>query len=325
MYSNYGGTGLGLWISRSIIQKMGGDIKIKSKVGLGTNMIVVFRSEICPEVSMLSSADHKSISLFKQNIRGKKCVVVDDIPDNTYILQQLLSQNGLSVITMSRAQDALEAYKHSTDIDLVITDLRMPGMSGQTLIMEIRKVEAETNRRRTPIMVLTGEASRDERIACLSQYGADDYLLKPIKLQDLMASVEGLLLKRQKVRTPKRIMVIDDDVMSRKLIITLIRQDGDDAVGFGSIAEAKSEINTNFDKYHCILLDSQLPDGVGLDFMLHYTELLVSRGGKQLPVISMSGNSSHEQEKLYRGYVMHAFLEKPVSKAQLLDVLHSLP
>ncbi|MDR3395589.1 MAG: response regulator [Parasulfuritortus sp.] len=321
---NYGGTGLGLWISRSIIQKMGGDIKIKSRLGQGTNMIVVFRSEVCPEVSVLTNIDHKSISLFKQDIKGKNCLVVDDIPDNTYIMQQLLSQNGLNVVAMNRAQDALEAYKKTRDIDLVITDLRMPGMSGQALIMEIRKVEAETGRNRTPIMVLTGEAARDERIACLSQYGADDYLLKPIKLQDLMASVEGLLIKRPKAKTAKRILVIDDDLMSRKLIITLIKQSGDDAFGCASIAEAKCEIDKNYDKYQGILLDSQLPDGIGLDFMVHYAELLKNKGTKQLPVISMSGNSAQDQEKLYLGYPLHAFLEKPVSKSQLLDVLRSI-
>ncbi len=303
---------------------MGGDIKIKSKPGLGTNMIVVFRSEICPEVSVLTSFDHKSISLFKQEIKGKKCIVVDDIPDNTYIMQQLLTQNGLTVIVKNRAQDALEVYKNSKDIDLVITDLRMPGMSGQTLIMEIRKIETDTGRNRTPIMVLTGEAARDERVACLSQYGADDYLLKPIKLQDLMSSVEGLLIKTQKVRTAKRVLVIDDDMMSRKLILTLIRQSGDEAFGCGTIAEAKTEISKNFGKYHAIILDNQLPDGTGLDFMVHYAGVVTDHGIKQLPVISMSGNSAQDQERLYRGYSMHSFLEKPVSKAQLLNVLRTI-
>ncbi len=323
---NYGGTGLGLWISRSILQKMGGDIRVKSKSGLGSNMIAVFRSEICPEVSVLSNAvDKKTVSLFRQEgIRGKKCIVVDDIPDNTYILQQLLTQNGLTVVTCNKAHEALETYKESRDVDLVVTDLRMPGMSGQTLIMEIRKHEAEAGRARTPIMVLTGEASREEKIACLGQYGADDYLLKPIKLQDLMSSVEGLLLGRKKARVGKRILVVDDDQMSRKLIVTLIKQGGDDAFGCATVTGACAEIDQNYGKYQGIFLDNQLPDGTGLDFMQHYTELVMSRGARPLQVVSMSGNAVQDQEKAYRGYCIHAFLEKPVSKKQLLDVLRTI-
>ncbi len=303
---------------------MGGDIRIKSKPGIGTNMIVVFRTEICPEVSMLTSLDQCGLSLFKQEIRGKKCLVVDDVPDNTYIMQQLLSQNGLEVTTKNNGKEALEAYQKQTDLDLVVTDLRMPGISGQTLIQEIRKLEAATGRRRTPIMVLTGEASRDERVACLSHYGADDYLLKPIKLYDLMVSVEGLLIKSQKVKMAKRILVVDDDVMSRKLIITLIKQNGDEAIGCSTVAEANKEIDRHHDRYHAILLDSQLPDGAGVDFMKHYAELVAASGVRQLPVISMSGNSAHDQERLYRGFSIHSYLEKPVSKNHLMDVLQAI-
>ncbi len=232
---NYGGTGLGLWISRSIVQKMGGDIAIKSKQGFGTDMIVVFQSETCPEVSLLAAGErgHRKLS---RDIKGKKCIIVDDIPDNTYILKQLLESNGVEVFARNRAGGAIQLYSCTENIDLVITDLRMPEMSGQAMIMEIRRRERESGREPVPIIVLTAEASREERVMCLSEYGADEYLLKPIKLQDLMASVENLLSNKRR-RNARKVLLIEDDIVVRKLLAAFVKQNGDEPSEAGTIAD----------------------------------------------------------------------------------------
>ncbi len=73
-----------------------------------------------------------------------------------------------------------------------------------------------------------------------------------------------------------------------------------------------------------VLLDSQFPDGTGADFMLYYTILAKAKRIKMAPVASMSKNSAQCQELAYAGYHMHAFLEKPVTKSQLLGVLRSI-
>jgi len=303
---------------------MGGDISIKSKIGFGTNMIVVFPSETCPEVSVID-VDHSKDSLSPM-LAGKKCLIVDDIPENTYILMQLLEKNGLVVISKNSSKEALEEYSITRDIDLVITDLRMPGMSGQSLILEIRKLESIQQRRRIPILILTAETSPNEKITCLSSIGADDYLLKPIKLIELMKAVEKALKKKKSnTSIPKNIMIVDDEVISRKFISAIIKQNANHNVNdFGCIADAIKEFGVNGNKYDLIFLDSMLPDGSGQDFMYQYRKIIIEKGIKKVPVVSISGNSMHSQQEMYAGYQMYAFLEKPVSKVQLQEVLKSI-
>ncbi len=320
---NYGGTGLGLWISRSIIRQMGGDIRAKSKPGKGTDMIVVFPSETVPETPMISSFAEEYKEK-RRGLSGKKCLIVDDIPDNTFILDQVLRSQGMLVVSKTCGRHALKSYRNISNFDLIITDLRMPGMSGQDLILAIRKFEREKGRLRTPILVLTGEALQAEKVACLSRYGADEYLLKPVKMQCLMDAVEALLTRGFRMEQKKKVLVVDDDTLSLRLLMTMIRQGGDSPTGCRSVYEAKAEISANPEKYDVILLDSQLQDGNGLDFVRFYNKLVVDRELKAVPIVSMSGNGAEEQTKMYEGFVMHGFLQKPISKSLLLGTIRSL-
>eukprot|EP01022_Parablepharisma_sp_SALTPOND_P008059 TRINITY_DN135131_c0_g1_i1.p1 TRINITY_DN135131_c0_g1~~TRINITY_DN135131_c0_g1_i1.p1 ORF type:complete len:864 (-),score=72.16 TRINITY_DN135131_c0_g1_i1:48-2462(-) len=320
---NYGGTGLGLWISRCIVQLMGGDINVKSKVGLGTNMIVVFPSQTCPETAVLENGC--SPLCLKAGVKGKKCLVVDDIPENTYILQELLQNNGVAVTTRNRAKEALELLMEGQTVDLIITDLRMPEMSGQDFILEVRKMERNRDLPRASIMVLTGESAPSEKVACLSQYGADEFILKPTKLGELMNCVEKLLLKKKNCKSKKNILLIDDDSVSQKIISSFIRHNGDIPKCCMNIRDAKDEFEKRWAKYDAIFLDNELPDGTGLDFMKFYEAFMMEKPYvKKIPVVSMSGNVVSDQERVYEGYKMHTFLQKPISKSVLTDIIKSI-
>lgn len=243
-------------------------------------------------------------------------------------MEQLLTQSGLEVVSYNRAQTAFETFQADPGIDLVITDLRMPEMTGQSLIMRIRKYETESGRPRTPIMVLTGEAAQNERVACLGQYGADEYLLKPIKLLDLMSSVETLLTasgtQKNRKKRKRRMLVVEDELMSQRLIMSFIRSTGDEAFGCGTVAEAKLEVERNCGRYQGIMLDSQLPDGTGRDFLQYCHTVVKGRGVRLPPVVSMSGNSVEDQKSMYEGLEVYAFMVKPVSKSQLTGLMRSI-
>ncbi len=303
---------------------MGGDIRAKSKPGVGTDMIVVFPTETCPEVAVLENS--RSLALVNKDfMKGKKCLVVDDIPENTYILHELFQGHGMTVISKNRARDALELYRRSPkEIDLLITDLRMPDMSGQDLIREVRKCEKGNELQQLPIIVLTGEAAITERASCLSMYGANEYLLKPVKLVDLMQSVEKLLTHRGTAAgRPKNVLLVEDEILSQRLIAKLISQSGDVPHCCRNLEQAKKALETIHD-LDVIFLDSQLPDGTGVDFMSYYTQMVQKKETRRVPVVSMSGNPVPDQENVYSGFDIYTFIEKPISKAILLGIIKSV-
>ncbi len=345
----YGGTGLGLWISKGILVCMRGDVRVKSKEGKGSNFILAFPARVGEEVSAFSdSADaERNPYGFSEKFRDKTCLLLDDIPENTYIMRQVLERHGATVMDRQSGVDALEVYKSDpTRIDVIVTDLRMPIMSGQQFIIEVRKFEAETERRsgtdttvternvaarrrrvRVPIIVVTAENSSEEKKACLTKHGADEYLIKPIKYQDLLGAISKTLANLKRAMQ-KNILVIDDDAVSATFLSTILGMEGHRCVLRGSVQEAKDEFSRRHAEYDVILLDNLLGDGTGADFLSFATALVgdkAERGAEScgvMPfVISMSGNTVAEQKEMYDGYVVNHFLQKPIRKQDLLDVI----
>ena len=321
---NYGGTGLGLWISHNIIKLMKGDIFIKSKQAFGTNVIVAFPSVTCPEAEVFNKKCKMPSLLNIENtfLLGKRCMIVDDIPENTLLLREAFSRHGLSTVCFTKAKEAIKAYKKGRDFDIIVTDLRLPEMTGQYLMSEIRSYEQKNGLSKIPIVVLTGESAQNIKVECLGRYGADEYLIKPINFEILMKSIENSINKRKS--NQKNILVIDDDIMSQKVIVNILDILGAKVKCCFSIKEGKESFINDSMNYDLILLDNQLPDGTGLDFMSFYKKSEKSKLCKKVPVVSMSGNSVSDQKRIYSNYEMNGFLEKPVLKEVLSGIIKSI-
>ncbi len=166
---------------------------------------------------------------------GKIYLVVDDIEENTYLVNHILAKSGAAAICTNRAEDALELLKNSNDIDAVITDLRMPGMSGQEFIIEIRNFEKMACRSPVPIIVLTAESDPEERLLCLSRYGANEYLLKPIRLSDLMQALRRSMSETEKQKIMA--LVVDDENLAAYYLARVLTDAGHIATICGTITE----------------------------------------------------------------------------------------
>lgn len=160
-------------------------------------------------------------------------MVVDDIPDNTFIMKELLGRQKVKAITSNEAACALSIFIRESNFDAVITDLRMPGMSGQTFISEIRKYEQEKKSRAVPIVVVTAENSSTEKIFCMNTLGANEYLLKPIKLNDLLLSLSKLLTGQEK--ETKNILIVEDEALSASVISRILTGQGHKIIVCGDI------------------------------------------------------------------------------------------
>eukprot|EP01022_Parablepharisma_sp_SALTPOND_P024360 TRINITY_DN536_c0_g1_i1.p1 TRINITY_DN536_c0_g1~~TRINITY_DN536_c0_g1_i1.p1 ORF type:complete len:666 (+),score=101.58 TRINITY_DN536_c0_g1_i1:574-2571(+) len=317
---DYGGTGLGLWISKNIIMKAQGDIRVKSKEGKGSNFIIAFPTTVCKEVPTFAGANESVINpdLFKD----KTCILADSTHENTFVMQQVLSGCGFKVLIANQnCLEALELYKETRKVDVVITDLRVPGMSGQSFILELRKFEKNFNRLRVPIVVVTAEASLEEKSLCLNQYGADQYLVKPIKHAELISALNKAMEAAQKNKIAKKIFIIDDDILPSQFLLQVLEQEGHKCKICNTIEKAKEVFAKEYLEYNLVMLDNLLPDGSGVQFMEFALGFMKEKGAPMPAVISMSGNSVEDQKEMYSGYNLQGYLQKPIRRQVLLELI----
>lgn len=146
-----------------------------------------------------------------------KILIVDDEPALVRLMSQVLGQKGHEILTASGGQEALKLL-FANKPDLVLLDVVMPGMDGWQVCKRIREVSD------IPIVMLTGKHKSEEDIVMGLEYGADDYLLKPIGNKELAARVRAVLRRAEMMpKTEKKVVFNDDylniDVTERKVMV----------------------------------------------------------------------------------------------------------
>jgi CheY-like chemotaxis protein len=184
----FGGTGLGLSISRHLAEMMGGVLDCKSVVGVGSTFwFELPLDEVeAPQPDCLQNADiapPPSIRL----------LVVDDHPTNLKVVEIILAGAGMAVTTATNGEEALTRWAEAT-FDLILMDMQMPVMDGISAVRALRAREQASGRARTPIIMLTANAS-PEHVRAGAAAGADGHLTKPINPVSLFSSIDAALDK----------------------------------------------------------------------------------------------------------------------------------
>jgi len=194
----YGGTGLGLSICKSIVELMGGDIVVTSKVGLGSNFKVSLplpcKQAQADELDIVGS-EHSLID----KIDGKdrlKVLVAEDYEGNIIAVLDYLQSEGCEVIVAKNGEIAVK-YFQSSNFDIILMDVQMPRMDGLTATRIIKEMETKSNRHPTPILGMTANALKEDRERCLAA-GMDDYISKPMRLDELSGKIKRLVENNRK-------------------------------------------------------------------------------------------------------------------------------
>jgi signal transduction histidine kinase/CheY-like chemotaxis protein len=185
------GTGLGLVISRRLVETMGGEIGVVSEEGKGTTFsFSLWLHEAPPEPAVEAVHDRGPAPRRASGSEPRDALVllVEDNPVNRMVGQRMLEKLGYGVRCVDNGAEAIEAVG-SERYDLVLMDCQMPKMDGFEATQAIRARE-DPNRHRLPIIALTASALESDRVRCL-QAGMDDFMSKPIRSQDLA----GILAK----------------------------------------------------------------------------------------------------------------------------------
>jgi signal transduction histidine kinase/CheY-like chemotaxis protein len=184
--SQQGGMGLGLLLSKGLVELMGGKIWFDTKLKKGTTFYFTIPYE--PAATPSLSNVIRNIDI-KEKLAGKKILIVDDEPMSYQLLKRMLSVTGVDVIHAVNGLEGVEMVKATTNIDLVLMDLRMPVMDGFTATREIKKINSVI-----PVVAQTAFSMYEEEQKA-REAGCDDFITKPISKESLLLTVMEHIFK----------------------------------------------------------------------------------------------------------------------------------
>jgi signal transduction histidine kinase/CheY-like chemotaxis protein len=315
----YGGSGLGLAISSKLVELMGGQISVISKVNEGTTFNFAIPVTLSQQV-----IPHQTTCLMTGQ-EGKRVLVVDDNYTNRRLLQVQLEQWQLVPVMAASAAEALQVVEKQL-FDLVLTDMQMPEMDGVQLAGLIRQRNAKL-----PVVLLSsiGDETR-KRFPDLFA----SVLTKPVKQQQLCRVILLALQQINKEQSdllrpallnvefasanPLKVLVAEDNLINQKLIVRILNKLGYDPM----VAVNGLEVLGLFERhdFDVILMDIQMPEMGGLETTRSIRGIPV----KQPVIIAITANAMVEDKEECLKAGMDDYLSKPVNLQLLLLALQNV-
>ena len=187
------GTGLGMSITKSLVDLMNGDISVESELGKGTTVKVSIDFKYAVEVTEeFSYEDSKKSS---GNLKGRRVLLVEDNDLNREIAKDTLEEEGLIVEEACDGTEAVEMVRSLEDAhyyDMILMDIQMPTMDGYTATREIRSLKEVPNADIVPIVAMTANAFEEDKQKAFD-CGMNDHLAKPIDIPILKSTLQKFI------------------------------------------------------------------------------------------------------------------------------------
>ncbi|MBQ7175360.1 MAG: response regulator [Lachnospiraceae bacterium] len=321
--SRYGSTGLGMPITKSIVELMNGHIEVESEKGSGTTFTVTVTLE---EAAHRNRADAEAEAV----PRDMSVLVIDDDPIALEHAQIVLKQIGVSCDIAASGKEGVEKVRlrhgRREDYDLLLVDWKMPDMDGVETTRRIRSIVGNE----TPVIILTSynwdEIADEARAA-----GVDTFVPKPLFAGSVMDEFREAfkrknrdLIQERADLKGRRVLLAEDVAVNAEIMIMVLsmREIEADLAENGRIAVDKYESH-EAGYYDAILMDMRMPEMDGLTA----TKAIRDSGREdamKIPIIALTANAFDEdvQRSLQAG--LNAHLSKPVDPDALFDTLETL-
>jgi signal transduction histidine kinase/DNA-binding response OmpR family regulator len=326
----YGGTGLGLTISASLVEMMGGRLQIESQVGKGSKFYFTASFALGSGMAATPAIDIKVPEL--------RVLVVDDNVTNRRILQDMLVRWQMKTQGAADVTAALEilenARRLNQDFDIVLTDARMPEMSGFDLAARIQK---DPGLARTAILMLTSDQQRDDASRC-RELGIAAYLVKPVRQAELYQAILSALKLRPIIEEaqlpalavnpsantsnrPLNILLVEDNVINHTLAKRILGKRGHTVTLATSGAEALAAMEAR--SFDLVLMDVQMPgmDGFQATAIIRTRELAL---GRHTPIMAMTAHAMKGDRQRCLQAGMDGYVSKPINLTELFEEIDNL-
>jgi signal transduction histidine kinase/DNA-binding response OmpR family regulator len=323
----YGGTGLGLVISRRLAELMGGRMWVESELGKGSTFHFTIVADAIP------STAHPYLETTQPNLRDRRVLIVDDNETNRRILRMQVHGWGMASRETEFPKQALEWIAQGERFDLALLDMQMPEMDGMMLATEIRRYR---DARALPIVMLTSLGSRD---ADMDIQVFDAFLTKPIKPSQLYNVLVGIFAQTELVsrvepgtlptkqfdmemgrQFPLRLLLAEDNAVNQKLALRVLERMGYRADVAANGYEVLHALRRQ--TYDVILMDVQMPEMDGLEA----TRAILSewQDGNRPRIVAMTANAMKEDREICLAAGMDDYLAKPIRIEELVSVLSKI-
>ncbi|MBQ7617408.1 MAG: response regulator [Desulfovibrio sp.] len=324
--NKYGSSGLGMAITKNIVEMMNGQITVEREKGVGSCFTVV--------VTLLDSEKSKASKTedIDLNAMNLSILVIDDDPVACEHAKLVLEKAGLNSETVVSSKEALEMVKlrhaRRDPYNLIIVDWQMPEMDGIETTRKIRSVIGQE----AAIIILTAYNWDDIMEEALSA-GVDSFITKPLFTSNLLEEFKNTLVRKQitpQTKTKKadlrgrRILLAEDMIVNAEIMIEVLQM-REMLVEHAENGKIAVEMFSNHEVgyYAAILMDMRMPELNGLE-ATRAIHAMAREDAKTIPIIALTANAFDEdvQQSLQAG--LNAHLSKPVNPEVLFETLENM-